>query len=259
MAVITLHDRDAIEAVLRRNPALHLYEIGDLDDAAWPFTVWYGLVERAEIRATILIYTATDPPTMIALADPPADDLHELLHQVRRLLPSQLYAHLSAGGLAALGPDVTAFSKGPHLKMALTDLAVDVAGTTDTVRLTSADLDDLMRLYGVGYRGNWFVPEMLDRGPYFGRRVDGELVSAAGVHIYSPVLRVAALGNIVTHPAHRGRGHAAAVTARVCAELLPHVDFIGLNVKAANTSAIACYTRLGFRPVAEYEEVAVTV
>jgi ribosomal protein S18 acetylase RimI-like enzyme len=259
MAVITLHDPDAIEAVLRRNPALHLYEIGDLDDGYWPFTVWYGLVERAEIRATLLVYTATDPPTLIALADPPATDLYELLRQVRRLLPSQLYAHLSPGGLAALGSDVTAFSKGKHLKMALADLTADVPGVADTVRLTSADLDDLLRLYGVGYRGNWFSPEMLDGGPYFGRRVNGELVSAAGVHVYAPALGVAALGNIVTHPAHRGRGYAAAVTARVCQTLLPTVSLIGLNVKASNAAAVACYTRLGFRPIAEYEEVAVTV
>ena len=38
------------------------------------------------------------------------------------------------------------------------------------------------------------------------------------------------------------------------AELQRTVDHIGLNVKADNAAAVACYRRLGFRPVAEYEE-----
>ena len=49
------------------------------------------------------------------------------------------------------------------------------------------------------------------------------------------------------------------MTARICQELGHAVDHIGLNVKADNTAAIACYERLGFRPVAEYEEVMLTL
>jgi ribosomal protein S18 acetylase RimI-like enzyme len=36
--------------------------------------------------------------------------------------------------------------------------------------------------------------------------------------------------------------------------LLQTVDLIGLNVRADNVAAIACYRRLGFTVVAEYEE-----
>jgi hypothetical protein len=38
-----------IEAFLRRNPELHIYSIGDLDDFFWPYTAWHGLLEGAEL------------------------------------------------------------------------------------------------------------------------------------------------------------------------------------------------------------------
>ena len=38
MQRICLHDQTTIEAVLRRNALLHLYELGDLDDLFWPYT-----------------------------------------------------------------------------------------------------------------------------------------------------------------------------------------------------------------------------
>jgi predicted GNAT family acetyltransferase len=95
---------------------------------------------------------------------------------------------------------------------------------------------------------------MVATGRYFGVREDGQLICIAGVHVYSPRYRVAALGNIVTHPAHRNRGHATRATARLCQALLDEVDHIGLNVKADNEAAIACYRKLGFEVVAPYGE-----
>jgi len=141
--------------------------------------------------------------------------------------------------------------------MALVHPALDVPGAAAVGRMTPADVPALTALYAAGYPHSWFDPRQIATGHYYGLRVDGELVSAAGCHVYSPAQRVAALGNIVTHPAYRGRGHAAAVTARLCAELSKTVDHVGLNVKADNAAAVRCYGRLGFRPVAEYEEVEV--
>jgi ribosomal protein S18 acetylase RimI-like enzyme len=257
--VISLHRKDQIEPFLRTNVFLHVYALGDLDDFFWPFTTWYALEEAGELRAVLLVYSAFETPTLMALGDPPYDSLHELLRSARRLLPPRVYAHLSPGGRAALGSGVVAESRGPHLKMALGDPALDVQGTNMVERLTVADVPDLLALYAAGYPAHWFDPRQIETGHYYGLRVGGELVSAAGPHVYSPSQRVAALGNIVTHPAHRGRGHAAAVTARLCRELLASVDHIGLNVKADNAPARACYQRLGFRPVAEYEEVTLTL
>jgi ribosomal protein S18 acetylase RimI-like enzyme len=80
------------------------------------------------------------------------------------------------------------------------------------------------------------------------------LVSVAGVHVVSLHYRVAALGNITTRPALRGRGYARRVTAHLCQSLAQRVDHIGLNVKADNAAALACYRRLGFQTIGQYEE-----
>jgi ribosomal protein S18 acetylase RimI-like enzyme len=257
MPVVRLTLPEQIEPVLRRNVFLHVYALGDLDPVFWPFTTWFGLEVAGDIQAILLLYSAFDPPTLMALGDPPFDDLRELLRSARPLLPARLYAHLSPGCREALEPLAKADSRGPHLKMALVEPALDVPGTDRVERMTHADVPALKDLYAVGYPGSWFAPRQIDTGHYYGLRANGELVSAAGCHVYSPTQKVTALGNIVTHPAHRGRGHAAAVTARLSVEVMKTVDHVGLNVKADNVMAVRCYERLGFRAVAEYEEVGV--
>jgi predicted GNAT family acetyltransferase len=95
---------------------------------------------------------------------------------------------------------------------------------------------------------------MLETGRYYGPRDAGGLLSVAGVHVYSRRYRVAALGNIATHPAHRGKGYGTRVTGRLCRTLLDEVEHIGLNVKTDNEPALRCYRRLGLEVVARYAE-----
>ena len=258
--VIALHDRDVIEAVLRRDVYLHLYALGDLDPAFWPHTTWYGLEDGQGLQAVVLLFGAIDPPTLLALTPPPADALAALLRQARHLLPPRMYAHVTPAALPALADTYRVDSRGPHLKMALTDpTPLATVDTSAAVALTPADADEVRALYAASYPGAWFSPPMLSAGYVTGIRVDGRLASVAGAHVFSPRYRVAAVGGIATHPAHRNRGLAAAVTARLCSSLLPRVDHLGMNVRANNTAAVTCYTRLGFRPVAEYEECMLTL
>jgi predicted GNAT family acetyltransferase len=95
---------------------------------------------------------------------------------------------------------------------------------------------------------------MLRLGPYFGMRGSAGLVSVAGVHVWSPTYRVAALGNIATHPEYRAQGYAQAVTGTLCTYLLRSADTLGMNVRSDNAPAIACYRALGFESFACYEE-----
>jgi ribosomal protein S18 acetylase RimI-like enzyme len=123
------------------------------------------------------------------------------------------------------------------------------------VALSAADTEDLLALYAASYPGNWLVPRMLETGYYFGIRRGRALVSIAGVHVFSPHYKAAALGNITTRPDARGQGLATTATARLCQELLhTGIEYVGLNVKADNHGAIACYEKLGFERVTEYGE-----
>jgi len=257
MPLVRLRCKEVIEPILRRNVHLHVYALGDLDDFFWPHSTWYGLEEDGELQSILLLYTAFEVPTLMALGDPPFDSLNKLLRSALPVLPPRMYAHLSPICREIFDATHHSKSRGPHWKMALLKPVLDVPGVERVERLTLDDVEELKALYAVGYPANWFDPRQIEIG-YFGLREQGQLICAAGAHVYSPRQRVEALGNIVTHPDHRGRGHAAAVTARLCAELLPTTDHIGLNVKAENASAVACYRRLGFEPIAEYEEVMLT-
>ena len=91
-------------------------------------------------------------------------------------------------------------------------------------------------------------------GLYYGIRVNGRLVSAAGTHVISPAARLAVVGNVMTHTDFRGRGYATAVTGAVTAELLKSCDQVVLNVRADNPPALAAYRRLGYQVNVTFEE-----
>jgi RimJ/RimL family protein N-acetyltransferase len=264
---ICLHDRDTIAAWLRRDPLLHLYAIGDLDDFFWPYTNWYALAEGAEIRQVILCYTAAPLLILHVLTGESPGEMRALLRSIMHLLPSRIYTHLSADVIDVFADDYSIEPHGAYDKMALTDASrLDTVDTSVVVRLAPADLPEIAALYDVAYPGHWFDPRMLQTGHYYGIRQGGgitkgggALLSVAGVHVYSPRYRVAALGNITTHPEARGRGLATLATAKLCQELLHSVDQIGLNVRADNASAIACYTKLGFTKIGEYGEYELTL
>jgi ribosomal protein S18 acetylase RimI-like enzyme len=259
MRVVSLHSQEVIEPVLRRNVYLHLYALGDLDPFFWQHTTWYGLEEHGSIAALLLLYSAPQTPTLLALSDPPYDALHMLIRSAGHLLPPSMYAHLSPGCSAIFAANYDVLSRGPHLKMALLEPAhVARVDTSAVTPLSAADADELRAFYAVSYPHAWFNPRMLEAGFCVGLRVQGELASAGSLHVYSRSQRVAALGGIATHPAHRGRGLATAVTARLCA-VARDAAHIGLNVKGDNRAAVACYEKLGFRRVAEYEECVLTL
>lgn len=273
MPLESVHDRAELADLLRRTPDLRAYELGDLDDRFWPYTTWYRQGD-----ALALLFHGAGLPILLALDTPDrAQPLAELLSDLLPLLPRRFYAHLSPGLAQVLEPEFRSESNGPHLKMALTDpTALDPsgwsgervhphpaavstpAGLPTATELTADDLAELTAFYELAYPAHSFVPNMIVNGPYVGVRRDGVLLAVAGVHVWSPDYRVAALGNVATHPGARGAGLASVAVAALCRRLLATVDRIALNVKADNVPAIALYRRLGFSPVAEYTELTFT-
>jgi hypothetical protein len=119
MLVRTVHDRGELAELLRREPNLHAYELGDLDDFFWPYTSWYRHGD-----AVALLYHGGGQPVLIALADPDGSrSLSELLEGLLPLLPRRFHAHLSPGVDSVLAKHFSEEPGGPHLKMALTDPA----------------------------------------------------------------------------------------------------------------------------------------
>lgn len=260
MQAVCLHSKAQIERLLRRNIFLHLYAIGDLDDFFWPYTTWYGWQHEDQLQQIALLYSGTGVPTLLAFTEEPSALMPPFMRSLMELLPRRVYAHLSPDLLPIVAEDYHVEQHGLHYKMALTQPErLSQVDPAVAILLSTADLDALKELYAASYPGNWFDSRMLETGQYYGVWRDDRLVSVAGVHVYSREYRVAALGNVTTLPSLRGQGLGTTVCARLCQALLAVVDHIGLNVKADNQGALASYRKLGFEPVAEYEECSLTL
>lgn len=205
------------------------------------------------------MYTALEMPTVLAFTEQPVDEMRGFLSSILHLLPRRFYTHLTQGLRSILEEGYDVQCHGTYYKMALTDKTrVQAVDRSEVARLSTSNLEEIRELYRVSYPGNWFDPRMLETGHYYGLRRDTALVGVAGVHVYSEKYRVAALGNVTSHPQYRGQGIATACCAALCHEISRTVDHIGLNVKSDNEGAIASYRKLGFEVIANYEECTIS-
>lgn len=252
-----LTDRAAICAYLQRHVPLHIYQIGDLDDFFWPHTEWWSWPGEGTTEALALIYHAQSGATLIVLDSDNHSSNLALVRALRPKLPSRFYAHLSPGLEVVLAEFCELDDHGLHLKMHAALSPARSSGESSGIEpLTIEQTRDIEEFYRAAYPGNWFDPRMLATGMYFGARDNGRLIAAGGVHVYSPQYQVAAIGNVATLPQYRGRGLATAVMQAIMHALAPTITSVGLNVKADNAAAIACYRKLGFVEVAPYREVS---
>lgn len=256
---------DALATFLRGDPALHVYELGDLDPVHAPHATWWGDAEL--LSAVALVYAGFEPPVVICVgraADRAPAALCGALVDAE-VLPQRFYAHLHPEALDAIetAGRHAVVRHGRYCKMALADLLGPPSDPPGPTRLGPDDEPELAAFYARTYPGNTFDPRSLlpDRGRAVGLRdpETGELLAVAGTHVLSRARGVGALGNIAVDPAARGRGLGRRVTAALCRDLQQlGVRVIGLNVRADNASAIACYRSVGFEEIAPYEEATLT-
>jgi ribosomal protein S18 acetylase RimI-like enzyme len=240
--VRAVSDRDEIAAFLRTDRLYAAYALGDLDGPNRHRVAW-GMAHDDSGRPTALVmhHEGLVPQPLFLMGTP--DGCRSILERV--LKPRDAYVQgtelheLAIRDLYDLDRPVL------MSRMAVDrDGFVPFAGPAD--RLSALDIDDLNRLYQLGFRAG-FPASVVEEGVYYGIRVRGRLVSAAGTHAVNPRERIAVVGNVMTHGDFRGHDFAKMVTSAVTAELLDRVDDVTLNVHADNAPAIAAYARLGYR------------
>ncbi len=91
--------------------------------------------------------------------------------------------------------------------------------------------------------------EMIKKNLYHGVFVNNELVSIAGVYLRLRGCWI--IGDVFTHPNHRGRGYAKAVTSAVTQKALDISGNSYLHVRVDNSPAINAYTRLGYKALSK--------
>jgi len=177
-----------------------------------------------------------------------ADESGRFLEALLNLLPARFYGEFSIGLIPSLSPLADLEMTGPALTMhlsRLTGLIPFRAGRS--LVIGDEQLGDIKKFLERASPRTFLNPRTLASRRWRGVYNGPELISVAGLHVYSPVQSVAALGSVATDPAFRCRGLAAETCAMLCQDLLADgIKTIGLDVSAENHAAIALYAQLGF-------------
>ena len=235
----TFMDRDRLFAA---------YAICDLEDREFPRTRWAGAFNGDDLTAIGMEYSGLTPQPLFMMGD--SDGIEAILRDILR--PRAAYVAARTESMPAV-ERLYRVDPGPPMVRMWVDRAHFKPYPADVRRLHPAEIGELNRLYQLGF-ASWLPSSAIAEGVYYGIRVNGKLVSAAGTHVISPRARLAVVGNVLTHADHRGRGYAAAVTGAVTGELLEICDQVVLNVRADNPPALQAYGRLGYAEHVRFEE-----
>ncbi len=233
--------------LLRRDPIDCAYMIGELGAGHRDAGTWYAAGAASALEGVMLVYEGLSLPVVITYGQSGA--IEDIANTFHRDLPGRTMVHLPPHHIAALDRYYGTASLVPTLRMGLAGEEFRGAPRSrwEVEPMSHRDTGDIMGLQA-HYDESFFEPSQLGSGHYYGIRVDGKLVSVAGVHVYSREHSIACLGNIVTHPGWRGQGLSTACTSHLIAQLLREgVRTLALNVRRRNVKAVRIYERLGFR------------
>lgn len=250
-------DLDALRQILNGDRLFAAYALAQLEPDAFPHSHWW--TAQSELGLSLICHSRAGlGDATFALG--PAEGVAAILS----LHPGQLQtfatakpahiealeeSHVLTGARQMLRMHVTAESFRP------VEAAGDDALST-IFRLRGHQVQTLNRLYSAEGGPTSYRPHHVDEGCYFGIVEEGRLVAVAGTHSISPSGGVAVVGNVFTHPQHRGQGHATIATSATTAELLRSCPDVVLSVDPANTPAITAYETLGYVKHGEIVEAA---
>ncbi len=233
-------DRPAIDAALAEDRAYAAYALGHLEQGL--FTQARFWLAEGPTGSAIVSHAGAMGKTLFVGGDATAIDAVLSLH------PGPRFTYVTAAApehISTLERTYTMTEPLEMMRMSTSRLSF-VAADGSARRLRGSDVRELNALYSVE-RASYYSAEHIERGVYHAISRDGRLVAAAGTHLVAPNIGIAVVGNVFTHPAHRGQGLATLVTSRVTAELLERgCSLVALTVDPTNTPAVRAYARLGY-------------
>lgn len=120
------------------------------------------------------------------------------------------------------------------------------APTIEIIPLSSADAPKMVALTTLAFPG-FFRSRTCEMGTYYGIRSGGELIAMGGERL--TIDGYPEISGICTHPAHRGKGYAAAIMWQLVRDHRRDGLVSWLHVSASNSHAIGLYKRMGFNEV----------
>ncbi len=245
-------DTNRVRAILASDRAWSAYALGDLVPRRAPYARW----RRAEgDRGLTLVYHEFSTPVLFAIG--PIDTVSPLLAEVVAR-HARLYLHVDVPtadwlrGSYAIQHEQLMWRMVWDPNQVAADEQPTQAIAPRITRLGTTDLPALETLFAdgiaTGEAPDFFYPQMVDTGPFFGIWREGALVAAAGSHLCEPDEGVAAIGNVYTRRDQRGHGWATLLMQTLLHEMRKQrVATVVLNVKQSNVAAERIYARLGFR------------
>jgi ribosomal protein S18 acetylase RimI-like enzyme len=246
--VVATRDRQLLRDFLERDRLFAGYALCDLDDREFARTRWGVALEGGDPIALVMEYSGLAPQSLFVMGE--TQGIAAVLRDVIR--PRSAYLAARSEALPAVEQHYRS-EPGPPMVRMWVDRATFRPAPGAAARLLPAEIGDLNRLYNLGFT-TWLPADAIAQGVYYGIRVGGRLVAAAGTHVVSPASGMAAVGNVMTHRDYRDRGYAKITTSAVTQELLRTCDQVILNVRSDNPPALAAYRALGYAEYVRFDE-----
>lgn len=237
-----------VQRILSADRNWAAYALADLQPAFADECVWQ-IGKSVEGEGVILLYSGLTPTILFTLG--PVSAVAAALAQAD--LPEQIYLNVRPEHLPLLTERYDLQGElYPMWRMVLTESAPAVPGTVaGLVRLGAEDAERITALYRHGgpFTPGMFSAYQLHDGCFWAVEAgDKTLLAVGGTHIIDWQAGVAAIGNMYTHPAHRGQGYARAILNALVQTLQQgKITTIVLNVDQRNPGARALYEKLGFQ------------
>lgn len=216
----------------------------DLPESLFANSVWHALYTKhrhfalsagdaCRYPADVAPFAAVAAPTVAALLE-----LHSLLVPGESVwIPGEKFPR---------PPELSFEQSLECLQMVLPAEIPPPAPTIEILRLSCANAPEMVALTTLAFPG-FFRSRTCEMGTYYGIRSEGELIAMGGERL--TLDGYPEISGICTHPAHRGKGYAAALMWQLARDHRRNGLVSWLHVSAANRYAIELYQRMGFREV----------
>ena len=253
-----LHDPAVIRALLEPHRSFAAYAIGQLTPRLFPLVrCWFAEHDAGE--AIVLHSSGGLGDAMMTLGDPTAVEAVLRLHRG----PRQNFATCAPEHLPLIERYFKISQQTVMARMLVRRTSFEPAadpadGHVRVLRLHASHARAINRLYNTEGTPTFYSANHIENGYYHGVYYDGRLVAVAGTHVVSPEEGIAVVGNVFTHPRHRGRGYATLATGATTMALLNRCEDVVLTVDPKNVPAVRAYWRLGYSEVCRLIEAPVT-
>jgi predicted GNAT family acetyltransferase len=227
-----------------------MYDLHPLDNP-----IWHALnTEQAHLTIGTSLAKRYQPgfSPAVGLAEFSAEAFHDLAQLVptgesARVYAPQLDSELPGWTVQQRDELVQMVCEQPvaeRLPVAEKLPAAEVVGTASIMRLTEADVPDMLALTALAKPGP-FQRRTIEMGRYFGIRCDGQLVAMAGERFHLTGYRE--VSAVCTHPDHRGKGYARQLVGSLVNDNFAEGIIPFLHAASTNAPAIHLYEALNFR------------